>query len=59
MAAGLMLGLYGVRPRGVSAVTLKCPVNGGPTDDGKVDGSHFYKKLVKQIKKIIFFLLHS
>lgn len=32
-------GWKGCNPLGVSAVTLKCPVNGGPMFEGRVSGS--------------------
>ena len=32
-------GWKGWRPRGVSRMTRKCPVNGGPTAPGLVSGS--------------------
>jgi hypothetical protein len=36
---GLVPGWSAERPRGVSRITRKCPVNGGPRVAGRVSGS--------------------
>lgn len=53
-ALGLILGLKGARPRGVSAVTLKWPVNGGPTEEGHVEGSHCIKYMINTPDSLCF-----
>lgn len=40
-AAGLVPGARDCRPRGVSRMTRKWPVNGGPSAEGRVSGSTY------------------